>query len=245
MIPRYTPGRGVSRMYPEEYSYARIGATVPQILVLQQPGLLFERPRRGSAKNNAGGSQNELVPLAQETSAPAERESPGPQSGNHTIPPFPSPPPRPLPFLHLFHRRFTELARSRLQPPLIPSRRGKGGGVAASDDSLRFLASQKFQSAHDGYAAAAARGVGVRVGIGVELQLGAAPCRLALVLRGHHPHQGFRGRARLGDQQREAPALLRALRGHSRGRRHHRPPLRPLQGIRIRRCLTISLLFRC
>jgi hypothetical protein len=69
---------------------------------------------------------------------------------------------------------------------------------------------------------AAAGGVGVRVSVGLELQLGAAPARLlARAIWGHHPHQGLRGGPRLGNQQRKAPPLLRAVRGHPRGRRNH------------------------
>lgn len=145
----------------------------------QQPRLLFGRPRRRRcAKNNAvpAGRQPKpkmnWVPLAETAQctgdqrasgtrkagarAIRQRQSPRRRLGLSTFPPFPP---------------ADSLARAAATPASPKSARAqRGGGVAASEDSLRILSSKNFRSAYDGYAAAA-RGAGVRVGVGVGVEL--------------------------------------------------------------------------
>uniref|UniRef100_A0A804UK35 Uncharacterized protein n=1 Tax=Zea mays TaxID=4577 RepID=A0A804UK35_MAIZE len=53
-------------------------------------------------------------------------------------------------------------------------------------------------------------------------------------VRGHHAHQGVRGRPGVGDPRGRPPRALPALRRHPRGRHHLRQAHRPLQGLRLR-----------
>ncbi|BAF19085.1 Os06g0220600, partial [Oryza sativa Japonica Group] len=63
---------------------------------------------------------------------------------------------------------------------------------------------------------------------------GSADDAVPVAVRRHDADEGVRRRAGVGDAVGGTPAALRAVRRDPGGRRHRRPPHRPLQGLRIR-----------